>query len=601
MLFLLAIVISLVAGSFGTVSAASSETVDIGAATLTFNNSGWKYDSTNNVYWQIGVQYCTNPASTEYESLGIYVPGQYVTALDNDNGTFTLTVKENGSVNGYTAKTAPIVIPVNTPGYSAQKAPTAYNYDKAASYLKAGYIYVTAGARGRSNGTDSSGNLTFSGGAPWGVTDFKAAIRFLRYNKAVLPGDAESIFVFGMSGGGAQTAIIGASGDSELYTPYLESIGAAMKDASGQSISDAVKGAMAWCPITSLDYANEAYEWNMGQYVSAGTRADTTWTSALSKDLASAYADYINQLGLTDPDGNVLTLEKTDSGIYAAGSYYDLLKSVIEQSLNNFLFDTTFPYTKNTAKGPGGMPGGGMPPGRPDANMPQAEQSNAMPAGDNTSTKAASTTYNTAQDYINSLNSDEQWITYNAESNTATISSVEAFVKHFKNASKNVGAFDGLNRGQAENDVFGNDGNDSLHFDTVLANLLKTNQSRYAAFSDWDASVVEAYSSDLAQLDTLGNSLQYRMNMYNPMYFLLKSYDGYQTSSVAPYWRIQTGIEQGDTASTVEINLALALDQYDGVQDVEFETVWGKGHTMAERTGNSTDNFINWVNGITRQ
>lgn len=40
----------------------------------------------------------------------------------------------------------------------------------------------------------------------------------------------------------------------------------------------------------------------------------------------------------------------------------------------------------------------------------------------------------------------------------------------------------------------------------------------------------------------------------------------------------------------------LALENYDGVEDVEFTTVWAQGHTEAERTGNSTDNFIAWVN-----
>ena len=41
---------------------------------------------------------------------------------------------------------------------------------------------------------------------------------------------------------------------------------------------------------------------------------------------------------------------------------------------------------------------------------------------------------------------------------------------------------------------------------------------------------------------------------------------------------------QGDTANTVEINLALALRDY-GIKNVDFATVWGEGHTMAEETG----------------
>jgi hypothetical protein len=586
------------------VAAATAETTldptkdDTYAEALTFNNSAWHYDVTNDVYWQIGVQYAATPETTEYETLGIYVPGAYMTATANSDGTFTAALNDTGVVNGFTAKTAPIVLPVNTPGYSAQQAPTAYSYDEISSYLKAGFIYVHAGMRGKDNGYDASGNLTYSGGAPWGVTDFKAAVKFIRYNKEVLPGNTDSIFAFGMSGGGAQTSVIGASGDSELYFPYLEAIGAAMYDANGRYISDAVTGAMAWCPITSLDYADEAYEWNMGQYASTGTRADGTWTSALSKDMAASYAEYINALGIKDKDGNVLILEESESGIYAAGSYYDYLMKTVETSLNNFLADTTFPYTESA----GGFPGGGMPGGgMPEGGMPQGTPPAGMEPGAGGAPEATSTTYQTVQEYIDALNKNGQWITYDAATNTAKVTSLAGFVNSQKNPSKSVGAFDGLDRSAGENNVFGNDESDSLHFDSVLANLLSTNQAEYAAYSNWDASYVDAYATDLQALDEFGNGIQYRMNSYNPMYYLMPYYEGYQTSTVAKYWRINTGIQQGDTATTVEMNLALALENYEGVEDVEFTTVWGQGHTKAERTGDSDTNFIAWVIEVTQK
>ena len=50
---------------------------------------------------------------------------------------------------------------------------------------------------------------------------------------------------------------------------------------------------------------------------------------------------------------------------------------------------------------------------------------------------------------------------------------------------------------------------------------------------------------------------------------------------------------ENSCALSTEIDLALALQSN---STVDFETVWGQGHTMAERTGNSTDNFIEWVN-----
>lgn len=589
-----------------------TETSATPSGELAFNNAAWNYDADNDVYWQIQVVYCATPAAEEYESLGIYVPGAYLDATDNGDGTYTCTLNETGTINGYTAATAPIVMPVNTAGYSAQSAPTSYSYSGLASYLEAGFVYVYAGCRGRSNGYDDAGNLTYSGGAPWGVTDLKAAVRYLRYNSTTLPGNTDSIFTFGHSGGGAQSALMGATGDSELYYDYLASIGAAMYDDNGNYISDAICGAMCWCPITSLDTANEAYEWMMGQYATSGTRADDTWTSAFSDDLAEAFAAYINAAGYTSADGTVLTLAATDEGIYTSGTYYEYLLSELERSLNNFLSDTSFPYTSggSSEQADGGFAGGGASSeGMPSGSAPEGmdgeapEDMGEAPSGmeggmggPGGESSTESVTYETAQDYIDSLNTDEEWVTYDAATNTASIISVEAFVTHCKNASKSVGAFDDLNRSQAENLVFGDDENDALHFDAIMAALLVQNEETYATYSDWDAAYVAAYQEYLTSVDAMGNSSETRQEMYNPMYYLSDYYDGYETSTVASHWRIHTGIDQGDTSCTVEMNLALALEQYSGVEDVAFEMVWGQGHTTAERTGNSTTNFIEWVN-----
>ena len=50
-------------------------------------------------------------------------------------------------------------------------------------------------------------------------------------------------------------------------------------------------------------------------------------------------------------------------------------------------------------------------------------------------------------------------------------------------------------------------------------------------------------------------------NMYTPLYYLPESSEGYETSTVAKYWRIRTGIAQSDCALSTEINLALALEK----------------------------------------
>ena len=550
--------------------------------------NNWQYDETNNIYYQIGLVYCMNPEDTAYESCGIYVPGEYFDGTKNSNGTYTCSVNENAQVGNYTAGSAPIVMPVNTPGYSSCAAPTSYNAGEVKDYTDEGFIYLDAGCRGRDNAE-----------APDGVVDLKAAVSYYRFNGDVLPGDDEKIFTFGHSGGGAQSAIMGASGNSELYNPYLEDIGAAMVDKDGNALSNAIYGSMCWCPITNLDTADGAYEWNMGQYA----RSSDSFTAALSSDLATEYAKYINDLGLKDPNGNTLTLDESDSGIYASGSYYDYMLSVTEESLNNFLNDTTFPYTPSS-NGMGDMQSGGAPSGEgPSGNVSGGALSGEGPSGNvsgeisSESTDAdSSTSYETAQDYIDSLNGNETWIEYDASTNTAKITSLEAFVKHCKNPSKSVAAFDDLERSQAENALFGIDANSSSHFDKTLCDLLNNNGESYSKYSDYSSDYASQYKNDLAATDSLNNSMETRVNMYNPMYYLCDYYDGAGSSDVANYWRINTGIEQGDTSQCVDVNLYLAVLNKVGKDNVEFSTVWGQGHTQAERTGDSTTNFINWVN-----
>lgn len=562
----------------------------------------WKYNSDGKVYWQTGISYCADPADEEYETLGIFVPAAYMNAKDNGDGTFTCTINSQAAVKGYTADSAPIVIPVNTPGYSAMTAPTDYVADSA-SYTAAGFIYVAAGCRGR------------DAGAPAGVTDLKAAIRYIRYNDGVIPGDVDRVFSFGMSGGGAQSALLGATGDSEDYEPYLTAIGAV------SGVSDAVTGSMCWCPITELDYADEAYEWNLGS-----TRTDLTeQEQTLSNGMAEAFAQYINDLGLKDSSGNVLTLTESEEGIYQSGTYYEYLKGVVETSLNNFLEDTTFPYTVETKKGPrggGGRPDGKQAQGTSDENKagddtakiraeknrkaseektPEDKNADGDAASDkgngapdfyaidgvdrNLSTGGVtlSGTYETVQDYIDALNADGTWVNYDGATNTATITSIADFTNACKRASKGIGAFDALDESQAENTLFGYGDGTTSHFDATLAELLKDDETYGAAFTE-----------AMEKTDSQGNTVTERGNMYNPLYYLSNYYDGYQKSTVADYWRIRTGIAQSDTSLTTEVNLVLALRNYGA--DVDFAPIWGEGHTMAESTGDSVTNFIEWVN-----
>lgn len=574
--------------------ASQTKTGDVVSNLSKIDMSKWEYNADDNVYYQIGISYCETPADSSYETLAVFVPGDYFSGTENGDGTYTCEINPDASVSGYSAKTAPIVMPIETPGYTAQAALTSYT--SLTEYMEAGLVYVHAGCRGR------------DAGAPAGVADLKAAIRYLRYTDEDTPGDAERIFVFGMSGGGAQSAVVGASGDSDLYTPYLEQIGAV------QGVSDAVYGSMDWCPITNLDSADEAYEWMMG-VTRSGLSEDE---QAISDAMAAAFAEYINNLGIKDEKGSVLTLEESAEGIYQSGSYYDYIVAVIEESLNHFLEDTEFPYDSSASTGNDGGPGGMGGFGRPEGNGFGGfggtdgetdgerefrgmdgnggfggtgdgfyEENDNISRTDTSNGITISGTYETVEDYIDALNANGTWVTYDAESNTASITGIEDFVTAFKSTSKNLGAFDQLDAGQGENVLFGYGDGNGAHFDAVLAEILNDLGNDYA--SD--------FASDLQKTDALGYTAEQRLNMYTPLYYLLDSEEGYGTSTPAKYWRIRTGIAQSDTSLTTEVNLALSIENYSGVESVDFATVWGQQHVKAERTGNSTTNFIEWVNG----
>ena len=475
-------------------------------SSLILDKDNWSYDSTNGVYYQVGVIYCKYPASNTHNILGIYVPGNYMSCSTSTADKYSCSINTRGKAGSYTASTAPIVMPINTAGYSAQKGPTSYSYNGLGDYLSTGLIYVYAGCRGRHEGE------SYNSGAPWGITDLKAAIRFIRYNKDLIPGDMNSIFSFGHSGGGAQSCLLGITGDSNLFINYLNNIGAAMKYDNGTTISDSIKGSQCWCPITNLDTADMAYEWNLGQYSTSGTRTIGTFTKKLSDDLSTNYVDYINRLKLKDEKGNVLLLSTTQAN---SGLYYDYIKSVIQTSLNNFLSDTIFPYTQSSnEKQDGGFAGGesGTPPG---GEPPSGE---GPPSG----TRILSTSYDTVLDYIQYLNSDETWVNYDISSNTATITSIGSFVNKCKNPTKDVGAFDSLSKGQAENKLFGiSSTTNTAHFDTYMSQLLNDKDSDYISLSNYNSNYKTSYKDEIQNLkDALGNSIEHRANMYNPMYYI---------------------------------------------------------------------------------
>lgn len=503
--------------------------------------SKWLKNKEHHVYYQLGIPYCSQPSAPELEKLAIFVPSKFMKCKKRKKDTtYTCEPNKENTIGDFSIRNAPIVMPIETPDYASMPALT--EYKDVSKYTDAGFIYAHAGCRG----------IEYA--APACVTDLKAAIRFIRHNKNNIPANANNIYVFGFSAGGGQSAVLGASGDSPLYQPYLQEIGALNYG------SDAVRGVMAWSPLINFESANEAYEWNMGY-----TRKNITQNQhELSNRLARAYVDYVNNIGFRDEENRPLLLQYSDRGVYQAGSYYDYLKSVIESAVSEFLDHTKFPYT----------------PPRDEYKFGQFRSGEVKIKGE----LDPQGTFLTRRQYLKYLNSRRKWIGYDFMQAKTVIRSVDDFIQSFKPASKEIGAVDAINRQQLENKLFRTDDGQNRHFDELTMKILQGHPKG------------KEYADDFVATDRLGVTVAQRRNMYSPIYYMSPSSLGFRSSNVAEFWRIRSGINQTETALTTEVNLYLIAARYPGVKNADFKAIWAKNHVMAEERGIKPDDaFINWV------
>ncbi|MFA9487884.1 MULTISPECIES: subtype B tannase [unclassified Mannheimia] len=277
------------------------------------------------------IVYVSKPIDPEYQTINIYVPEAYY---------------NEGEINGYNAATAPIFLPNSVGGYMPAKAAS---YDKKGRdgspsailvALSKGYVVASVGARGRTLQKEGK----FIGKAPAAIIDLKSAVRYLHANDETMPGDANKIISNGTSAGGALSALLGASADHFDYEPYFNEIGAL-------KASDKIFAVSAYSPITNLENADIAYEWQFNG-VNEYSRMDMSRLNAdsynnrskpmpkiegslneaeikLSNELAERFPVYLNSLNLVDEAGNSLILDSKGNG-----SFKDYLANVIKHSAN---------------------------------------------------------------------------------------------------------------------------------------------------------------------------------------------------------------------------------------------------------------------------
>ncbi len=290
------------------------------AQTMQVNGQTVQYRAFENI------PYVKNPVEADYQTINIYIPEAYF---------------HGGSINGYTADTAPIFLPNKIGGYMPAKAGTPGQKgrggeDKGADAMQValsrGLVVASPGARGRTSPT---------GKAPAAIVDLKAAVRYLKANDKAMAGDARKIISNGTSAGGALSVLLGASANQRDYAGRLKKLGAA-------EANDSIFAVSAYCPISILEHADAAYEWQfhgvndyqkmnitMLDYNVERKLVKGTLTAAekqLSGSLKPQFAPYLNSLKLKNTQGKPLTLDKNGNG-----SFKDHIAALLAQSAQTAL------------------------------------------------------------------------------------------------------------------------------------------------------------------------------------------------------------------------------------------------------------------------
>ncbi|MCI6465685.1 MAG: alpha/beta hydrolase [Faecalicatena sp.] len=257
------------------------------------------------------LSYCADPVD-EIQKMNLFVPEAYY---------------HGETIQGYDLHSAPIFAYNTVGGYmpGAAGKPEKDFFDQRNGIFEAlrhGYVVASPGIRGRVSEKDGA----YTGKAPALIVDMKAAIRYLRHNQNVIPGDTKRIITNGTSAGGALSALTGASGNSADYLPYLKEIGAAEE-------RDDIFAACCFCPIHNLEHADAAYEWTFcGHNTVSDLRYDfqdglvtrmytedrplTEKQICLSKQLKSEFITYVNSLSLRDDSGQILSLDENGEGSF---------------------------------------------------------------------------------------------------------------------------------------------------------------------------------------------------------------------------------------------------------------------------------------------
>ncbi len=460
------------------------------------------------------IYYVMNVEDSAYQSLNIYVPE---TAYNAGKGT-------------------PIFLRTYVGGYMSTTARTPEITDASGRALREGYVLCIPGTRGANSAITADkayakahkgvkkGQTVYTGRTPNALLDLKAAIRYLRYNDDVMPGDAEMIITDGTSAGGAMSSLMGATGNHPVYDSYLKAMGAA-------DVRDDIWACVCYCPITDLDHADMAYEW-LYKGTNDGVRQLSQKQKAVSEELAAQYEAYINGLNLKHPDtGTPLN----------ASNFRDYIKSYLIKSLQRgrdegaTLPDTIGVKFYQQKRGPGGPGGPGRRPGGPAGAHPGGPQGHPQGHGAGMGGRGPMGMKEQAN-VVQDLDMDK-YLSY-------VVSTIMLKTPPSFDSQDILGA-----RASNENQVFGDAAGNSAHF---------TDYGLQKATGDASA--------------TIDEGMKQRVYMYNPLNFIRDD-----KATTAPNWFIRHGARDRDTSFNVSVTLATML--MNSGYNVDFFLPWNRPHS----------------------
>ncbi len=445
--------------------------------------------------------------------------------------------------------------------------------------LEAGYVVVTAELRAR--GDDNHSPVT--------VGDAKAVIRYLRHNADALPaGDVDYIIVSGMSGGGALTSAIGASGNSTDYLPYLYALGAAGVEYKGagegpnlvnymdykaadftDSLTDDIFAAVVYAPITDLSHADMAYSWTyhaarlaMSELTSKPGEGNFT-EAALSSSaiLGEAFVEYVDSLGLSYNGKKVDATFNAETG-EIGGVLADVISDLAKKSIQHRIDNPSAPYYRGV--------------GMKDSLEAKGYASKYSIESDDDAWKTA-------------------WLEIADDESKTNVESFDLasylyFVAGYT-ALKNAPAFDGqgaqTGEGRTESNLYGLAGQKYNH---ILEYTFTYDPYTLGLYDPENSDPDTAWEKYVSSGDYAKVELQARM--VNSVPYLLDS-EGDDQGDSAPHWYLRHGMLDRDTSFATVALLYLSLLNAEDVEDVDARFTWDRIHNW--QPYHDTPDSFEWV------